>query len=139
MAIGRRLVPGLWWLTTGGAKTTRGSRALEADAVRARRRASRYSEVRMASTRCAVCRAAAPATATLLVSCRDRTGLVAALSEFVFTNGGNILDADQHAELETGLFFMRLVWDLARLQAGARRDRGGAASAGRALRSRAGS
>ena len=57
--------------------------------------------------------AGAPATATLLVSCRDRTGLVAALSEFVFKNGGNILDADQHAEIETGLFFMRLRWDLA--------------------------
>jgi formyltetrahydrofolate deformylase len=54
----------------------------------------------------------APVTATLLVSCGDRTGLVAALSEFVFRNGGNILDADQHAEIETGLFFMRLVWDL---------------------------
>jgi formyltetrahydrofolate deformylase len=50
-------------------------------------------------------------TATLLVSCRDRTGLVAALSDFVFSNGGNILDADQHAEGESGLFFMRLVWD----------------------------
>jgi formyltetrahydrofolate deformylase len=50
--------------------------------------------------------------ATLLVSCRDRTGLVAALSDFVFRHGGNILDADQHAEAETGLFFMRLVWDL---------------------------
>jgi len=56
---------------------------------------------------------APPVTATLLVSCRDRTGLVAALSEFVFQNGGNILDADQHAEAETGLFFMRLVWDTA--------------------------
>jgi formyltetrahydrofolate deformylase len=56
--------------------------------------------------------APAPATATLLVSCRDRTGLVAALSEFVFKYGGNILDADQHAEIETGLFFMRLRWDL---------------------------
>jgi formyltetrahydrofolate deformylase len=54
-----------------------------------------------------------PVTATLLVSCRDRTGLVAALSQFVFENGGNILDADQHAEAETGLFFMRLVWDTA--------------------------
>ena len=57
--------------------------------------------------------AAAPANATLLVSCRDRTGLVAALSEFVFKHGGNILDADQHAEVETGLFFMRLRWELA--------------------------
>jgi formyltetrahydrofolate deformylase len=53
-----------------------------------------------------------PLRATLLVSCRDRTGLVAALSEFVFRNEGNIVDADQHAETETGLFFMRLVWDL---------------------------
>jgi formyltetrahydrofolate deformylase len=55
----------------------------------------------------------APVTATLLVSCRDRTGLVAALSAFVFENGGNIVDADQHADLETGLFFMRLRWDVA--------------------------
>ena len=50
--------------------------------------------------------------ATLLVSCRDRTGLVAARSDFVFRNEGNIIDADQHADRETGLFFMRLVWDL---------------------------
>ena len=53
-----------------------------------------------------------PATATLLVSCRDRTGLVAALSDFIYRNGGNILDADQHSEPESGLFFMRLVWEL---------------------------
>jgi len=52
------------------------------------------------------------ATATLLVSCNDRTGLVVALSEFVFRNGGNILDADQHAGEDGGLFFMRLVWNL---------------------------
>jgi formyltetrahydrofolate deformylase len=52
-------------------------------------------------------------TATLLVSCRDRTGLVAALSAFVFEHGGNILDADQHAESGSSQFFMRLVWDLA--------------------------
>jgi formyltetrahydrofolate deformylase len=51
-------------------------------------------------------------TATLLVSCRDRTGLVAALSDFVFRHNGNIVDADQHAEQDSGLFFMRLVWEL---------------------------
>jgi formyltetrahydrofolate deformylase len=58
-------------------------------------------------------------TATLLVSCRDRTGLVAALSDFVFRHNGNILDADQHAESAeggNGFFFMRLRWDLARFQ-----------------------
>ena len=54
--------------------------------------------------------------AILLVSCRDRTGLVAALSDFVFRHHGNILDADQHAEAESGLFFMRLVWDLGRFE-----------------------
>jgi len=54
-----------------------------------------------------------PVTATLLVNCHDRTGLVAALSTFVFSHGGNILDADQHAERASGEFFMRLVWDLA--------------------------
>jgi formyltetrahydrofolate deformylase len=52
-------------------------------------------------------------TATLLISCRDRPGLVAKLSNFVFVNGGNILDADQHSEPESGLFFMRLVWSMA--------------------------
>ena len=66
---------------------------------------------------------APPVTATLLVSCRDRTGLVAALSEFVFEYGGNILDADQHAEVETGLFFMRLVWDLAAFKLARAADR----------------
>ena len=55
-------------------------------------------------------------TATLLVSCRDRTGLVAALSDFVFRHNGNILDADQHAERDTGHFFMRLRWDLSRFE-----------------------
>jgi len=68
---------------------------------------------------------AAPVTATLLVSCSDRTGLVAALSEFVFRNGGNIIDADQHADRETGLFFMRLAWDVAGFQL----DRAGIAAA----------
>jgi formyltetrahydrofolate deformylase len=60
--------------------------------------------------------APAPRIATLLVSCRDRTGLVAALSDFVFRHNGNILDADQHAEQESGHFFMRLVWDTARFE-----------------------
>jgi formyltetrahydrofolate deformylase len=55
-------------------------------------------------------------TATLLVTCRDRTGLVAALSNFVFQHGGNIVDADQHSECESDEFFMRLVWDLTGFQ-----------------------
>ncbi len=50
--------------------------------------------------------------ATLLVSCLDRTGLVAAMSDFVFRNGGNIIDLDQHSERDSGRFFMRLVFDM---------------------------
>jgi formyltetrahydrofolate deformylase len=54
------------------------------------------------------------AHAILRVRCQDRTGIIAALSDFVFRHGGNILDLDQHSEPETGRFFMRLVWDLER-------------------------
>ncbi len=57
-----------------------------------------------------------PRIATLLVTCRDRTGLVAALSDFVFRHNGNILDADQHADRESGQFFMRLSWDGTRFE-----------------------
>ncbi|MGL4554836.1 MAG: formyltetrahydrofolate deformylase [Gemmataceae bacterium] len=54
------------------------------------------------------------ANAILRVRCQDRTGIIAALSDFVFRHGGNILDLDQHAEPETGRFFMRLTWSLDR-------------------------
>ncbi|TVR13826.1 MAG: formyltetrahydrofolate deformylase [Planctomycetota bacterium] len=51
-------------------------------------------------------------TVTILVSCRDRTGIVAALSDLIYRNSGNILDADQHSEAESGLFLMRMQWSL---------------------------
>lgn len=53
-------------------------------------------------------------SATLLVSCVDRPGLVTELSSFIFSNGGNILAADQHSEPDNGMFFLRLVWDTTR-------------------------
>jgi formyltetrahydrofolate deformylase len=65
------------------------------------------------------------AIATLLVTCTDRTGLVAALSDFVFRNGGNIIDLDQHTDAESGTFFMRLVFDAQ----GFRLDRAGITAA----------
>jgi formyltetrahydrofolate deformylase len=52
--------------------------------------------------------------AILRVRCQDRTGIIAALSDFVFRHGGNILDLDQHTEADTNRFFMRLVWSLER-------------------------
>jgi formyltetrahydrofolate deformylase len=63
--------------------------------------------------------------ATLLVSCPDRSGLVAAMSDFVFRHDGNIIDLDQHTDPDSGLFFMRLVFDTGRF----RLDRDGIAAA----------
>jgi formyltetrahydrofolate deformylase len=51
-------------------------------------------------------------TARLIVSCQDRRGLVARISDFVFRNGGNILHFDQHTDLEAGVFLARLEWEL---------------------------
>ena len=53
----------------------------------------------------------AKATAILLVSCPDRRGLVARISDFVFQHNGNILHADHHIDDEFGLFLMRVEWD----------------------------
>jgi len=50
-------------------------------------------------------------TATLLIACDDRPGLVSGFAQFIAANGGNILDADQHTEADTGRFFMRLVFE----------------------------
>ena len=52
------------------------------------------------------------ATATLLISCTDRPGLVAKFANFIYANGGNIIHADQHTDFNTGLFLNRLEWQL---------------------------
>jgi formyltetrahydrofolate deformylase len=49
---------------------------------------------------------------TLTLSCEDRPGLVAAVAGFLYENGGNILDAQQFDDVETGRFFMRVQFDL---------------------------
>ena len=53
---------------------------------------------------------AAP-TATLLISCPDRPGIVADVSRFVFERGGNILHADQHTDRQEGVFLQRVEWE----------------------------
>jgi formyltetrahydrofolate deformylase len=50
---------------------------------------------------------AAP-TATLVVQCPDRKGLVAALSQLLYTHGANILQAQQHTEPVTRTFCQRI-------------------------------
>ena len=51
------------------------------------------------------------ATATLLVSCPDRRGIVAALAQLLYGHGANILDADQHTDAVAGQFFQRISFD----------------------------
>jgi len=51
-------------------------------------------------------------TAILLISCPDQRGLVARISDFVFQNNGNITHADHHVDAESGLFLMRVEWEL---------------------------
>jgi formyltetrahydrofolate deformylase len=47
----------------------------------------------------------------LTVSCKDRPGLVAALTGCLFENGGNILEAEQYNDQESGRFFMRVLFE----------------------------
>ncbi|HUZ47534.1 MAG TPA: formyltetrahydrofolate deformylase [Terriglobia bacterium] len=51
-------------------------------------------------------------TAVLLVDCPDRKGILAAIADFIYLHGGNVLHADQHQDNKLGLFFMRIEWDL---------------------------
>lgn len=52
----------------------------------------------------------------LLVACADRPGIVAAISQFLFTHGANITHSDQHTtDPSGGLFFLRIEFDLADL------------------------
>lgn len=52
-------------------------------------------------------------SAILLISCPDQKGLVSAVTRFIFEQGGNILQLDQHVDAEASAFFMRVEWDLA--------------------------
>jgi formyltetrahydrofolate deformylase len=50
-------------------------------------------------------------SAVLLVSCPDRKGLVAAVSDFVFRHNGNILHTDEHTDAALQLFLLRVEFD----------------------------
>jgi formyltetrahydrofolate deformylase len=50
-----------------------------------------------------------PKTATLLIDCPDRKGIVVTIVNFLVERYDvNILNADQHQDVEAGLFFMRV-------------------------------
>lgn len=54
--------------------------------------------------------------ARLLVTCNDRPGIIAAVSQFLLSQGANILEADQHSSPSTSTFFMRIEFELQDVQ-----------------------
>ena len=51
-------------------------------------------------------------SAVLLVSCPDRKGLVATVSDYIYKHGGNILHTDEHTDAASSWFLMRVEFDL---------------------------
>jgi len=51
-------------------------------------------------------------TAILLMHCPDQQGIVAAVTDFLYHNNGNILNLDQHVDQDIRHFFMRVEWEL---------------------------
>jgi formyltetrahydrofolate deformylase len=49
------------------------------------------------------------ATYTLVISCPDNVGIVAAVSQFVADRGGSLTESNHHTDVEQGWFFMRNV------------------------------
>ncbi len=62
-------------------------------------------------------------TYVLNLSCPDRPGIVHAVSGFLFDNGGNIEEAAQYNDHDTGLFFMRVQFACAGLSEAELRQR----------------
>jgi formyltetrahydrofolate deformylase len=50
-------------------------------------------------------------SAVLLLSCPDRKGVVSSIAGYVFQHGGNILHADEHSDVDSGTFLMRVEFD----------------------------
>jgi formyltetrahydrofolate deformylase len=50
-------------------------------------------------------------SAVLLISCPDRKGLVATVSDFIYRHGGNILHTDEHTDADSLWFLMRVEFD----------------------------
>jgi len=55
-------------------------------------------------------------TATLLVSCPDQPGIVAALAQVLYGHGANILGASQHSDDVANIFFQRIRFDCGTLR-----------------------
>jgi len=57
-------------------------------------------------------------SAILLLSCPDTKGVVAEVAGFLYRHGANIVDAEQHTDVEDGIFFQRVEFELDGLDLG---------------------
>lgn len=65
-----------------------------------------------------------PSTLVALLHGPDQPGLVAKVAGWIFARGGNILHADQHRDMEAGVFFQRVEWISAAAAGQVERERG---------------
>ena len=52
-----------------------------------------------------------PGVHVLTLSCRDRPGITAKVTSYLFEQGGNVIEAQQFNDTEDGDFFMRVAFD----------------------------
>lgn len=52
-------------------------------------------------------------TAVLRMHCPDQPGIIAVITDFITSNGGNIVYLDQYVDPVEGVFYMRVEWELA--------------------------
>nr|WP_321237040.1 formyltetrahydrofolate deformylase [uncultured Psychroserpens sp.] len=45
---------------------------------------------------------------TILIHCKDQSGIIASVTNFIADNGGNIVYIDQHVDSDQNIFFMRV-------------------------------
>lgn len=50
--------------------------------------------------------------AIILIECPDQKGIVSSVTEFIYSNEGNIIELDQYTDHENNHFFMRIKWSL---------------------------
>jgi formyltetrahydrofolate deformylase len=53
-----------------------------------------------------------PQQAIILISCPDQQGIISSVTNFISSNGGNIIDLDEHVDHTDHVFFMRVAWEL---------------------------
>lgn len=51
-------------------------------------------------------------TATLMLHCPDKQGIIQEITNFITVNQGNIIYLDQYVDHQDNIFFMRIEWDL---------------------------